>query len=196
MRYRAAIGYVLAFAVCFAASEAGPQTHVQAGHREAPLAPYRYVAAQVATDGTQQDAPFGLAPDGASLYPLPSTLGNSESPTQPEEPPAIPVPAEPSYQAATRAEMVAWLQAAGWEGTALEEALRVAYCESHWIPGNSNGLFRGLFQISLHSNATLKGTWFDWAGYSNELWADPVTNAKVALLMWQYAGWGNWQCIP
>lgn len=103
----------------------------------------------------------------------------------------------------TRQEMEAVLAEAGWSGAALEEALAVAWCESRWSPwatgaslpaseGNlpqaQHGEIYGLFQ--------LWGGWFPWAGEDLERWMDPVTNARVALHLYQRDGWRQWQCKP
>jgi hypothetical protein len=88
----------------------------------------------------------------------------------------------------TRQEMEAVLAEAGWSGAALEEALAVAWCESRWSPQAQHGEIYGLFQ--------LWSGWFPWAGEDLERWMEPVTNARVALHLYQRDGWKQWQCKP
>lgn len=124
----------------------------------------------------------------------------------PSPTPALPVPTRASVQAQAvatapptsapvtegEAQMRAWLAQAGWTAELIPKALAVSWCESHWIPTNSNGLYVGLFQISQHSNATIKGSWFAYFGFEDAQWADPVVNASVAYLIWLYGGWAQW----
>ena len=130
MRYAKAIGYVLALALCCAAGTAPIQAKQVPHGREAALTarPYVYKVPQVAAD-TSSDAPSSLAPDGAFLYPQPTVApllppGGTRTATAAESGPGgIAIP-EPSYQAASEALMRSWLAEAGWQGAALEEALR------------------------------------------------------------------------
>lgn len=89
-----------------------------------------------------------------------------------------------------------WLVAAGWEGELLEEAWRVALCESGHTAdarGDSGGSL-GLFQLN--------PLWFFYAGVPLEQWADPIVNARVALVTYWYdvgrgyAPWTQWTCKP
>lgn len=94
--------------------------------------------------------------------------------------------------ALTEAEMRAVLTEAGWPAEWHDDALAVAWCESHWSPyavgdgGNSLGawqLWRG---------------WFEPAGYSVGQAFDPLVNARVALYVRQvrgrFGGAGGWSC--
>lgn len=92
----------------------------------------------------------------------------------------------------SEAEMRAVLTVAGWPAEWHDDALAIAWCESHWSPyavgdgGNSLGawqLWRG---------------WFGPAGYSVDQAFDPLTNARVALYVRQvrgrFGGAGGWSC--
>ena len=92
----------------------------------------------------------------------------------------------------TEAEMRAVLVEAGWPAAWHDDALSVAWCESHWSPyavgdgGNSLGawqLWRG---------------WWAAAGQDLGQWADPLTNARVALYVrsvrGRFGGPGGWSC--
>lgn len=92
----------------------------------------------------------------------------------------------------SEAEMRAVLTEAGWPAEWHDDALAIAWCESHWSPyavgdgGNSLGawqLWRG---------------WFGPAGYSVDQAFDPLTNARVALYVRQvrgrFGGAGGWSC--
>ncbi|HMM73740.1 MAG TPA: transglycosylase SLT domain-containing protein [Rhodocyclaceae bacterium] len=92
----------------------------------------------------------------------------------------------------SEAEMRAVLTLAGWPAEWHDDALAIAWCESHWSPyavgdgGNSLGawqLWRG---------------WFGPAGYSVDQAFDPLTNARVALYVRQvrgrFGGAGGWSC--
>ena len=68
----------------------------------------------------------------------------------------------------------------------------ISFCESQWHPaavgdsGNSVGLFQ------------LWRGWFPSFGFDPNGWSDPVTNARVAVLVRQqrgrYGGGGGWSC--
>jgi hypothetical protein len=97
----------------------------------------------------------------------------------------------------TEAEMRAVLTVAGWPEELLAEALTVAWCESKWSPNavGDGGASVGLFQLNV-------ATWFTYAGEDPEMWADPLTNARVAWAVMGYdAGrgyerWRQWSCKP
>lgn len=97
----------------------------------------------------------------------------------------------------TRDEMFAVLRDTGWPEGIISEALAVSWCESKWSPyaSGDSGRSRGLFQLNV-------ATWFSYAGADPELWADPLTNARVAWLTYQYdlgrgyAPWTQWTCKP
>ena len=97
----------------------------------------------------------------------------------------------------TEAEMRAVLAEAGFDGTLLEEALRVAWGESRWSPyavGDS-GRARGLFQ--LHADP-----WARYCGIAPEALHDARENAKCALMVLGYEQsrgyqrWANWSVKP
>lgn len=91
----------------------------------------------------------------------------------------------------TREELEVVLAMAGWPQALRGEAAAVAWCESRWQTGavGDGGSSLGLFQ--------LWSGWFGWAGEPLEQWADPVTNAKVALAVHQRdLGWRQWSCQP
>ena len=95
----------------------------------------------------------------------------------------------------TEAEAIAVLKVAGWPDALIPQALAVAWCESKWSPyalGDS-GRSAGWFQLNI-------ATWFQYAGEDAEHWADPVTNARVALATYRYdigrgyRPWTQWSC--
>ena len=94
----------------------------------------------------------------------------------------------------TEAEMRAVLAEAGWPGAEVPNALRVSYCESRWSVYATNGVDNGLFGMSSAPNATLRGGWLTYWGFSEEQTFDPVVNATAALWTWQRSGWGPWSC--
>ena len=92
-----------------------------------------------------------------------------------------------------------WLRAGGWPENLLAQARQVAWCESRWQPAAQNGQARGLFQVW----QDLSGWgWFTTFGVDPNDWADPVVNARVALLVYKYdlqhgnPAWGQWVCKP
>lgn len=97
----------------------------------------------------------------------------------------------------TEAEMRAVLTEAGWPAEWHDDALAIAWCESRWSPYavGDGGNSRGLFQLNV-------ATWFAYAGEGPEMWADPLTNARVAWAVMGYdAGrgyerWRQWSCKP
>lgn len=95
-----------------------------------------------------------------------------------------------------REEVEAVLRAAGWAEEAIPGAVSVAWCESRWSPGASNGGNEGLFQVNVTSRATLRGSWFAYFGVPED-WYNPVLNATVARWIWERSGgWGPWSCKP
>ena len=167
----------------------------------------------------QAEAPgFGLVYEPPTLFPayyLPPSLGprNSELGT-PFDAEAAWMPGETVAMnsivvaAATgrvrelggqlsEAEMRAVLDQAGWPAELVPAALSVAWCESKWSPwaDGDSGRSKGLFQVNL-------GTWFPYAGEDPAQWADPLTNARVALAVYRYdiargqAPWTQLSCKP
>lgn len=87
------------------------------------------------------------------------------------------------------------LSQAGWPESLRDEAKRVAWCESRWSPGaiGDGGNSVGLFQIGRSRPGW--GGWFLYFGADESQWADPVTNARVALFVYEYSGsWKQWSC--
>lgn len=103
-----------------------------------------------------------------------------------------------------------WLTAAGWPDHLLVAAASVAWCESRYRPGDigDHGKAYGLFQIHQHQNPDGSVAWGWWQYFDlisywlDGLWADPVHNAKVAYMIYQYdidrgyAPWTQWTCKP
>lgn len=89
------------------------------------------------------------------------------------------------------------LTLAGWPESLHDEAVAVVRCESNFRPGavGDGGASVGLFQLN-------KATWFPYAGEDAEMWADPVTNARVAWATYNYdlargyVPWKQWTCRP
>ena len=94
----------------------------------------------------------------------------------------------------SEAEMVGVLQEAGWPASLIPAALAVSWCESKWSPGalGDGGVSVGLFQIG-RSRPGWNG-WFIYFGIDESNWADPLTNAYTALLVYQNSGWEPWTC--
>ncbi len=96
----------------------------------------------------------------------------------------------------TGTEMVSVLIVAGWPHELLEDAMRVAWCESRWSPyargdgGNSVGIFQ------LHNG------WFGYAGEDPANWGSAEVNARVAYSVYRYdisrgyTEWKQWSCKP
>jgi hypothetical protein len=95
-------------------------------------------------------------------------------------------------------DMVAVLQAAGFEGAPLEEALEVAWCESGYVPAAENGEHKGLFQLNMFYDPSDGAIFRGWAGWLAERhglagdWRDPAYNARAAYLIYRHSGWRNW----
>lgn len=110
----------------------------------------------------------------------------------------------------TEAEVRTVLLAAGWPEHLWEQASAVSFCESgytdpdtsipYWKPGaiGDRGVSLGLFQLG-GFRPGWQG-WFAYFGVDEAEWADPIVNARVAWLTWQYGvqrygyGWGPWSC--
>lgn len=100
----------------------------------------------------------------------------------------------------TEAEMRAVLTLAGWPAELHDPALAVSWCESKWSPYavGDGGNSLGLFQIGI-SCPGWQG-WFQYFGVDEASVFDPFTNARVALLIYQYSaerngyGWAPWSC--
>lgn len=107
--------------------------------------------------------------------------------------------AEAPREAFTEAQMRDILSEAGWpSGPLTEEALSISFCESKWrwwVAGDS-GNSVSLFQLG-KSRPGWQG-WFNYFGVDESLAFDPVTNARVALMVRTYLGrWGGsggWSC--
>lgn len=92
----------------------------------------------------------------------------------------------------TQPEMDAVLRLAGWPPDAIDAAAAVAWCESRYSPRavGDGGSSLGVFQLWVG--------WFPWAGVDPDQWADPVTNAAVARMVWErdLRTWRQWSCRP
>ena len=91
--------------------------------------------------------------------------------------------------------MLALLYAAGWPAELHEQALTVAWCESKFSPAaGDHGQSLGIFQLN--------ALWFRYAGVDVSLWSDPLTNARVAWVTYNYdlsrgqRAWQQWSCKP
>lgn len=92
----------------------------------------------------------------------------------------------------TQPEVDAVLRLAGWPADAIDAAAAVAWCESRYSPRaiGDGGSSLGLFQLWVG--------WFPWAGVDPDRWADPITNAAVARMVWERdrRTWRQWSCQP
>lgn len=90
----------------------------------------------------------------------------------------------------TLPEMQGLLREAGWPEAVIRQAVVVAGCESGWDPRKTGaaGEF-GLFQVHpVHADL------FTELGLPGLGPHDPLTNARVALSIWQDEGWSPWSC--
>lgn len=73
-------------------------------------------------------------------------------------------------------------------GSAAEQAIRVAWCESRWTTYDSNGQYKGAFQMGSGERAE----------YGVGAYATAVEQVRSAYRMFVAAGrsWGRWQCRP
>jgi hypothetical protein len=101
--------------------------------------------------------------------------------------------------------MTAVLSDAGFPDWALDDALSVAWCESNWIPGATNGIHKGLFQLNWDwdsGDTTLFSGWYPWAQREHNYhgrWDNALDNARLAYLIYnRNNGWAhNWaNCAP
>ena len=134
--------------------------------------------------------PSWVAPEHDALWAYVNDAGFDPYP--PEPAPAPPAAVHAATGTLSETELRAILTEAGWPAEWHDDALAIAWCESHWSPyavgdgGNSLGawqLWRG---------------WFGPAGYSVDQAFDPLTNARVALYVRQvrgrFGGAGGWSC--
>lgn len=130
----------------------------------------------------------------------------------PEPMPLAPIPAMPTPlyaqahltpaidAALSEAQMREVLTEAGWPLDLHEQALRVAWGESRWRPAATNGVMLGLFQIS-DAQRGWPG-WWQHYGFDSARYAEPVENARLAWLVYQYdiargqAPWSQWEVKP
>ncbi|MEY4761802.1 MAG: hypothetical protein RLZZ200_1658 [Pseudomonadota bacterium] len=130
--------------------------------------------------GTREPTPTEAAP-GRGQEVLANQDAEAVVPTLPE---AVPVQLDPL----TADEVRRVLVAAGWPLELQVQGAAVAFCESRWIPGNSRGPFRGLFGIAMsgeYATGYWRG-WFLYFGVPEDVWPDPVWNARVALMIVNY----------
>lgn len=79
-------------------------------------------------------------------------------------------------------------------GPIADQALTVAWCESRYRPGATNGPSRGLFQVhEVHADQ-----WLDVIGRTYwSSWDDPAANAAFAHWLHDETGsWRAWSCRP
>ena len=107
----------------------------------------------------------------------------------------------PAIDAAlSEAQMREVLTEAGWPEELHTQALRVSYGESRWRPAVTNGVMLGLFQISDRQRGW--PGWWEYYEINSALYADPVTNARLARLVYLYdihrgqEPWSQWQVKP
>ena len=102
----------------------------------------------------------------------------------------------------SRDELIATARLAGWPDALLPELLSQVNCESRGSPYGWNTVDAGLLGISTSKAATIRGSWFDYFGVSEDLKFDPLTNLTVGRWIYEYAaarhgyGWGPWSCRP
>lgn len=92
--------------------------------------------------------------------------------------------------------------AMSWPEQLVEKAVRVAFCESTWRPTAENrGVDRvygryaslGLFQIETVATSAWSQVARAWYGDdSDDVWLDPVRNARIALEVYRQQGWKAW----
>lgn len=122
------------------------------------------------------------------LPPPPLVEAAEVIPTAPESPP-VPVLTSPLSD-----EAIDYVLAlAGWDSAFIGQAKQVAWCESRWHPDsvNSSSGAAGLFQ--------LWDGWARWAQYPRASLLDPISNARIAWLVFHeyyYDSWRAWECLP
>jgi hypothetical protein len=76
-----------------------------------------------------------------------------------------------------------------WPDDVEEHALAIAWRESRWTPTARNACCYGLFQINYGAHRA----WLAAFGVTSPAdLLDAMTNARVALALYQSAGWGPW----
>ena len=155
----------------------------------------------VGTPGLKDDnigMPTGQAQSGPQFLNLPTDFPGLTLPTHVDHDGAVVAAASVRVRALggvlSESEMRAVLKVAGWPPSEIPNALRVSFCESRWSAYATNGVDNGLFGMSSAQNATLRGGWLTYWGFSEEQTFDPVTNATAALWTWQRSGWTPWSC--
>lgn len=136
---------------------------------------------------------YSLALPGVSSSPMPTpTPTPTPTPVPVAPPPTEVVVAQDIAQPSSSIDSI--LAAAGWPASLIPEASRVAWCESRYQAWEGNGFVFGLFQEV--------ESWYEYFSIPFSEWQDPVVNAHVALLIYQYDvdrgydGWAQWQCKP
>lgn len=83
--------------------------------------------------------------------------------------------------------------------TVIEEAGRVACCESSWRRLATNGQYRGIFQLGSHFDNTIR-FYSAKRGYPTNwvAWWDEWVSSQVARDLWLSRGrnWSGWECRP
>lgn len=100
------------------------------------------------------------------------------------------------FETQTAEHVTEWLKAGGWPEHLIRQAQSRVFCESRNDPGaiSPNGLYKGLFGLS--------SMWFAYAGEDPEQWDNPIINARVAWVTYNYdlnqgqEPWTQWQCKP
>lgn len=100
--------------------------------------------------------------------------------------PAVRVNPPPAATPATPEQIIR----AVWPDDSEQHALAIAYRESRWVPTVRNACCYGLFQIHFAAHRA----WLAAFGVTSPAQLlDATTNARVALALYQAAGWGPWQ---
>lgn len=133
------------------------------------------------------------SPATTTSPPAPSTTTTTAPPLPTAAPPTTASPPPRARAAPVAPEEIEALITAEF-GPIADQALSVAWCESRYRPGATNGPSRGLFQVhEVHADQ-----WLDVIGRSYwSSWDDPAANAAFAHWLHDQAGsWRAWSCRP
>jgi hypothetical protein len=75
-----------------------------------------------------------------------------------------------------------------WPDDSEDKAVQVAWCESRFDPGATNGSHRGLFQMNWRLH------WKRAFPFGADGLYDPVVNIQAALSLFIDVGWSAWSC--